>query len=313
MLPIEALLRVQKIWAFVSPHAVQSGSGAGSPVFGIIETLSTAVTNEVNFMKSCKTLAFIALLGVFSTPDALADKQGLTLCNESKENISVALGYYKGGSWRQTLGKGSWQTLGKESWWAKGKKSWQTLGKGSWQTKGWYTIKRGHCLDKPEFYPEAFRNPIYIRAEGDNGSVWNGWNEDGEYLLCIKNPQKFHIQGYKNCSARGYKQARFRKVSFNPSKKHHTYSFSGGEPSKIDSLDIGESVYVQGWLSDELVRIVRIDKSSNKVKVLRSKDGTAKWISVNEIITREESQLNDAGRIAIGAGILYCLFNPQQC
>ena len=78
-LPVEALLSAQKVWAFVSTHATQSGPSAGSPVFGIIETLSTAVTNEVNFMKSYKTLTFIALLGVFSTPDALADKQGLTL------------------------------------------------------------------------------------------------------------------------------------------------------------------------------------------------------------------------------------------
>lgn len=228
-------------------------------------------------MTSYKTLTLIALLGVFSIPDALADKQGLTLCNKSKENISVAAGFYV---------------------------------EGSWQTVGWRWIKKGYCWswNSPKLYSELFRNPIYIRAEGNSGSVWGG-----EYSLCIKDPQDFHIQGYKNCSARGYEKAKFDKVSINPGTKHYTYSFTGGKPSKIDSLDIGENVYVQGWLSDELVTIVRIDKSSNKVKVLRSKDGTAKWVSVDEVITREESQLNDTGRIAIGAAIIYCLFNPQQC
>ena len=256
-------------------HTAQSGPGAGPLVFGIIETLSTAVTNEANFMTSYKTLAFIALLGVFSTPDALADKQGLTFCNKSKEKIFVAYGFYEDGSW---------------------------------QTKGWYNIEKGHCLNMPQFYPERFRNPIYIRAEGDNGSVWRG-----KYSLCVKHPQGFHIQGYKNCSARGYLKAKFFEVSIKPGNKHRTLPFTGGNPSKIDSLDIGEGVYIQGWLSDELVTIVRIDKSSNKVKVLRSKDGTAKWVSVDEIITREESQANDVGRGVITLGIIYCLFNPQQC
>lgn len=226
-------------------------------------------------MKSYKTLAFITLLGGFSTPNALADKQGLTLCNKSKENIYVAHGFYEDGSW---------------------------------QTRGWLNIEKGHCSNIPQYYPERFRNPIYLHAEGNNGSIWGE-----KYSLCIKDPQGFHIQGYKNCSARGYEEAEFFKVSVKPGVKHYTQSLTGGEPSKIDSLDIGENVYVQGWLSDELVTIVRIDKSSNKVKVLRSKDGTAKWVSVDAIITREESQLNDAGRIAIGAGIIYCLFNPQQC
>ena len=274
-LPVEALLSAQKVWALVLTHATQSGPGAGSLVFGTIQTLSTAVTNEANFMTSYKTLAFIAFLGVFSTPDALADKQGLTLCNKSKENISVAFGFY---------------------------------GEGSWHTVGWHQIKKDHCHNM-RIPPEGLsRNPIYLHAMGVNGSIWGK-----KYSLCVKKPQPFQIQGYKNCSARGYEEAKFTKVSIKPGIKHYTYSFIDNTPSKIDSLDIGESVYIQGWLSDELVTIVRIDKSSNKVKVLRSKDGTAKWVSVDEIITREESQLNDAGRIAIGAGILYCLFNPQQC
>lgn len=116
-------------------------------------------------MTSYKTLTLIALLGVFSIPDALADKQGLTLCNKSKENISVAAGFYV---------------------------------EGSWQTVGWRWIKKGYCWNSPKLYSELFRNPIYLRAEGENGSVW-----DGKYSLCIKDPQDFHIQGYENCSARG--------------------------------------------------------------------------------------------------------------
>ena len=224
-------------------------------------------------MKSYKTLAFIALLGVFSTPDALADKQGLTLCNKSKENqISVAIGFYADKSWR---------------------------------TEGWFNIKKGECRNNPINYPFLFKNHVYLRAESSNRWVWHG-----EYSLCIKDPEVFSIRGYENCSARGYEKAKFFKVSIKPGSKHYTYSFTGG---KIDSLDIGESVYVRGWLSDELVTIVRIDKSDNTVKVLRSKDGTAKWISVDQIITREQSQFNDAARITIGAGLLYCLFNPQQC
>ena len=86
-----------------------------------------------------------------------------------------------------------------------------------------------------------------------------------------------------------------------------------GRPRKIDLLDIGDGVYVQGFVSDELAYIVRIDKYDNTVKVRRASDGTTRWVRVNDIITREESRANDFARTIAGGAILICLFSPESC
>jgi hypothetical protein len=83
--------------------------------------------------------------------------------------------------------------------------------------------------------------------------------------------------------------------------------------SKLDGLDIGDGVYVQGFFSDELVYIVRIDKEKNSVKVRQSQDGYTKWVSGDDIISKEASTVNDAARVGVGIGIMVCLFNPEAC
>ncbi len=83
--------------------------------------------------------------------------------------------------------------------------------------------------------------------------------------------------------------------------------------ANIRDLDIGDGMYLQGILSDELVYVVRIDYSSNRVKVQRSKDGTTKWVSASDLISRETSVGNDVGRFAIGTVLFLCALDPDSC
>ena len=83
--------------------------------------------------------------------------------------------------------------------------------------------------------------------------------------------------------------------------------------ANINHLDIGDGVYVQGLFSDEMVYVVRIDKSDNTVKVRRASDGTTHWVYANHIIYRNQAIANDIGRAAITVGIVYCLMVPEDC
>ncbi len=85
------------------------------------------------------------------------------------------------------------------------------------------------------------------------------------------------------------------------------------QAANIHDLDLGEGVYLQGIVSDELVRVVRIDIGRNLVKVLRSEDGTAKWVNPSQLISRESSIVNDVGRTAAVITIAACLLNPEAC
>ncbi|MEO1594398.1 MAG: PDZ domain-containing protein [Pseudomonadota bacterium] len=83
--------------------------------------------------------------------------------------------------------------------------------------------------------------------------------------------------------------------------------------ANIQDLDVGDGMYLQGVLSDELVYVVRIDRSRNRVKVRRSQDGTTKWVNPSQLIDREASVTNDVGRVAVGVGLFVCLANPDAC
>jgi len=85
------------------------------------------------------------------------------------------------------------------------------------------------------------------------------------------------------------------------------------QADKLSGLDIGERVYVRGFFADELVVIQRIDASSNRVKVMRSGDGTSKWVSASDIISREESAVNDAARVVGAIALLACLMDIEAC
>lgn len=83
--------------------------------------------------------------------------------------------------------------------------------------------------------------------------------------------------------------------------------------ANVDDLDVGDGMYLKGALSDELVYVVRIDKSRNRVKVRRSEDGTTKWVSPSKLFDREGSMMNTVERVAVGAVVVGCLLNPEKC
>lgn len=85
------------------------------------------------------------------------------------------------------------------------------------------------------------------------------------------------------------------------------------QAANIYDLDLGDGVYLQGFLSDELVYVRRIDIRNNRVKIWRRNDGTTKWIGPSKLISREASTINDVGRTAIGIGIAVCILNPGAC
>lgn len=84
-------------------------------------------------------------------------------------------------------------------------------------------------------------------------------------------------------------------------------------PNGIDALDIGDGVYVQGFFSDELVQIVRIDRASGQVKVRRATDNTTKWVNYSRLISREQNTTNNIGRTVTTGVVIYCLFSPDSC
>lgn len=175
----------------------------------------------------------------------------------------------------------------------------------SWKTKGWYGIERNSCKT---LHNQPAGKTFYVYAEGNRSSIWSG-----KYNLCIHPRNAFEINGFKNCASRGYKKVQFNQVEVAAQYSSYSYSLTGGKRSKIDSLDIGDGVYVQGFFSDELSYIVRIDHASNQVKVRSATKGTTRWVAVSQILSEAESTVNDLGRTAIVIGGLYCMFNPNEC
>lgn len=191
---------------------------------------------------------------------------GLTICNKSREDGGVVLGYQEDD--------------------------------GSWITRGWYNLKQGECTTAIK--ENTSGRTYYYYAEGVRKGVWSG-----NYPLCIKPKEAFDITGFNDCEARGYKTVGFHQLKVADGVTSFTQELIGGTLSKIDGLDIGDGVYVQGFFSDELAAVVRIDKENNSVKVRRAEDGTTKWVSIDEVITREEAQMRDVGRASY---IVACLF-----
>lgn len=83
--------------------------------------------------------------------------------------------------------------------------------------------------------------------------------------------------------------------------------------ANIRDLDVGDGMYLQGIFSDELVYVVRFDYEHNRVKIRRSEDGTTKWVSASDLISREASTENNIMRGAAAAGLIVCAFNPEAC
>ncbi len=201
-------------------------------------------------------------------------KYGINFCNKSVEDLYFAYGRLEGSAW---------------------------------ETIGWYELKVGTCrvLEKGR---EISGKTFYVHAKGNRGSTWGE-----KYILCVHPSAAFAIKGNENCSARGYSQAKFFSVNVKNGDNQAEQSFTGGTPSKMASLAVGDGVYVRGFLSDELGYIAGLDAANNRVKVRRAEDGTTIWVDESRVITREESRLNDVGRVVGGAALLYCLFNPDEC
>lgn len=213
----------------------------------------------------------------FMQINSVEAKQGFTFCNKADQHIDIAIGYYSNGNWK---------------------------------SNGWYGIVENACKD---INWNLKSGKYYVYGLGNKGSYWGA-----NYKFCTSS-EAFSISGDKNCSARGFNETGFSEITIKPGTKHFTYTLTGNKPStatrysKIDYLNVGDGVYVQGILSDELVYIVRIDKSDNTVKVRRRSDGTTTWVKANKIITREQSTVNDVGRTVVVAAALYCLFSPKEC
>lgn len=221
-------------------------------------------------------LMLLAIVGIGILPvNAAEAKEGFTICNQADQHIDVAFGYYSGGQWK---------------------------------SKGWYGVARGTCKD---INWRLSSGNYYVYGNGNGGSTWGD-----NYMFCT-NRKAFTISGDKNCHSRGYTKSGFSKIEIKPGIKHFTYTLTGGsKPAKrynsvISGLDIGDSVYVQGWFSDELVQVIRIDRSDNTVKVRRRYDGTTTWVNASKIITREQSTANDVGRTVVAVAAIACLFSPE--
>lgn len=191
----------------------------------------------------------------------------------------------------------------------------------TWISHGWYKIPIGKCRTLAKVIGGK---TYYYFAQGDKGGKWNG-----KYNLCFQPNDKFTIKGFKDCEDRGYKTGNYKKIEVADnvwelretlvSQERSAYapaiqkSSSRNNVGKLAELDIGEGVYVQGYFSDELAYIMRIDHQNQRVKVQRPSDGTAIWVGADKIISREESTVNDVGRAAVAIGVFYCIFNPEDC
>jgi uncharacterized membrane protein len=219
--------------------------------------------------------------------------KGLEICNLSSENIYIAFA---------------------------------SLQDEEWISRGWYKTESGKCNALAK---NISGKNYYYFAQGEEGGQWNG-----TYNLCFQPKEKFSIKGFNDCEKRGYKTGSYKKIAVSEGvweikesisnanktatktkkkKPNNSYSYNSATNSKLADLDIGEGVYAQGFFSDELVYVMRIDYQNHRVKVQRPEDGTAKWVSASDIISREQSAVNDLGRAAVTIGVFYCLFNPEEC
>ena len=232
---------------------------------------------QVSIQKLVKYSAVLFGLYFLQVQSAAA-KEGFTICNQTAENVDIAFGYHHSGNWK---------------------------------SKGWYNVAKYSCKD---INWTLTNSHYYIHGRGVNGSRWGA-----NYMFCTHPKNAFSVTGDKNCSNIGHTKTGFNQIKIESGVEHFTYTLTNNsKPStasyrKIDGLDIGDGVYVQGFFSDELVYVVRKDRASNTVKVRRGYDGTTTWVSVNKIITRQQSTMNDVGRTAVAFVAIACLFSPQNC
>lgn len=115
-------------------------------------------------------VAAIALMA--SMTMASAAQAGFEICNQTKDDVTVAFGYRENGLW---------------------------------SSQGWWNLDPGECAT---VYNSKLRERYYYYyAEEVNGDgVWGG-----EYPFCALD-EAFTIEGDENCKSRGYDGYDFRQV-----------------------------------------------------------------------------------------------------
>lgn len=111
-----------------------------------------------------------AILLIASTAEA-----GLDICNETKDDITLAFGYHQDGEWSST---------------------------------GWWNVEPGNCATVYE--ANLTERYYYYYAEQVNGNlVWEG--DSDKDMFCAMD-EAFTIVGDSDCSSRGYDSYRFRQL-----------------------------------------------------------------------------------------------------
>lgn len=176
---------------------------------------------------------------------------------------------------------------------------------GTWVSDGWRQLERDDCLTVAT---GIAGNRYYYYAMGERGGAWGG-----DYVLCVDPQSAFRVEGVAECEARGYVSKGFGMLEFAAGASEYSLSLTGGKPDPLDELEVDDGVYVQGWLSDEMSIVMRVDKANRRVKVRRSEDLTTTWVDADRIITREQANMNDIGRGALVLTAGFCLFYPDKC
>src|SRR5262245_7236425 len=104
-------------------------------------------------------IAAVTLALLAPTAPSLAD---FKICNKSKEQVDVAIGY--------------------------------EAGRDVWIAEGWWTIKHGQCAT---LWSGPLKNRFYyLYAEGDKGTEWDASDGGKAGTFCIKN-EKFKLDHRK--------------------------------------------------------------------------------------------------------------------
>ncbi|WP_192811506.1 DUF1036 domain-containing protein [Idiomarina xiamenensis] len=218
---------------------------------------------------------------------AYSARADLTVCNKGDGDMIVAFSYSEG------------------------------MPAGQYRNLGWLKISAKQCQTYTDLVVD--KETFYYYAEDEVGNRWSDGDES-PHRMCISQGARFDdvYAGQKTCPRKNMLVRGFRKVETGDSR-HYRLNLTGSVSraqqlaEKIDRLDIGDGVYIQGAFSDELAYIVRINKTDNTVKVRHAEDGTARWVGIEQIITRDQAQQNSAQRSVVGGAIIFCLFAPEQC
>ena len=68
----------------------------------------------------------------------------------------------------------------------------------------------------------------------------------------------------------------------------------------INNIVIGAYYFYKGTLSDDRVKVLDIDSSSNRVQIYNPDSKEVDWINASDLITRSESNDRDAARVGVG-------------